>query len=180
MIQWILRSIICHVFEQRVEKGWRMRPDRDSMKDPVPTMHIAWEISPHEKGERGEDGEQLFQYKRVHMLICGPCNYVYVAIQEEVIDMDGEQSFGPLQVIGHHDSCWRDAVDRFIHENSHRLSMARSSENLFGWHDVYELSIPEVEYLSAVENWRRNKWGKDEVMPQELVDQNPIQARWVR
>jgi len=180
MIQWILKNIICHEFETRVGKGHRMKDGHDYKKDPVPAMHLVWEISPYCEEEQDAEGEQQYQYKRVHMLICGPNNYVYVTTQVETIDMDGEQSFEPMEIIGYHDSCWRDSVDRFIRDNRHKLMQLRCSGSLFGWHDVYDLTPEEVEYLGKVEQWRRNKWGKDEVLPPELVSSNPIQKRWVR
>lgn len=173
MIPWILSNIVCHEFDVRVGKGHLMKSGNKT--ETFPTMHIGWSMSVH------SEEEQKYQYKTVHMLICGPMNYVHVVTQVETIDMDGVQRFEPMESLSYHDSCWRDAIQRFIFKNRDQLSQARSSENLMGWWDQYELTRDEVDYLGKVRDWRTGMgWTPESEMPQELVEENIIQKRWVR
>lgn len=175
-----MKHIIEHTFETEVGKSHQMKEDFDFRKDPVPAMHIGWQISPYAESQK-VDGEQAFQYKTAHMLICGPCNYVYVTRQDEIVDMDGNTSFGEVEILSYHDSCWRDAIDRFIHENRNVLQQARSKKDLMGWYDVFQLSPEEVEFLRKVEQWRRNLWHKEDPRPEELCGKHdPFKKRWAK
>lgn len=168
MLHHVLKSIITETFETEVGKGHRFDdPDLDKK---MPSMHMKVRLhSDHDK----------YQYHDAHLIICGPCNYVYVARQDDLIDNDGAQEIRPLEILGYHDSCWRDAIDRFLWDNKDDIYGMQGGK-IFDWYEKIELSLKEVDYLGLVEKWRRERWSKDEVMSPEIVDLDPIKKRWIR
>ena len=173
MLQWMLKNIITRTFEKEVGKWQRRYHDE---KDKRHAMHVGWSFY---RGYNEDGSTKGYEYKTIHMIIFAPCNYVYVAIMPDEIMPDGEQKLGVLEIISYHDSCWRDGIDRFIFDNEKKLNGFRS-EKLFDWYDIIELTEAEADYLSEVEVWRRNRWNKDDKMPQELIDKNPFVERWKR
>lgn len=135
MIEYMLKDIICHEFEKVVGKGCG-----DSGK----AMHIGFGMSCKNETD---------QYQVCHMYIHAPANYVFVAIQEERIDAKGQRHVGTMKVISYHDSCWRDAIEKFIFKNRGELNVFRSLDRIFDWYDVLTLSQEEKDYLRRLSNF---------------------------
>jgi hypothetical protein len=148
MVEYMLSNVICSEFEKVVGKGHS--EDRKA-------MHIGFHLHPE-----NED-----QFCVIHMYIYAPGNYVYVAIQEEKIDEQSQRSVGKMKIICYHDSCWRDAVGKFIFENRQKLSTMKSFQ-FSDWYDVLNLSADEVVFLRFLDDFNM-KYGrkKDDVFGME-------------
>jgi len=166
MIHSILENIITHTFDEEIKKGHRF--DDPELKKTTPSMLLNFHLFPN---------YDTHQYHFVHIIICGPCNYVYVARQDVLIDKNSKTEIRSLEILGYHDSCWRDGINRFLFDNRSNLCGLRG-ENLSDWYAQIELSKAEVDYLSEVEDWRRNSMGKEEKMSKELIEKNPFNKRW--
>lgn len=147
MIEYMLSSIIEKTFEDAVGKG-----QGETRK----ALHVGFDLNPSGEGENRD------QYSVDHMYVYAPMNYVYVAVQNERIDADGNRHVGPMVILSYHDSCWRDAIQQYIFKNRDRLSVFRSFGHLFDWYDVLDLTPDEVDYLYAAECWRRDHWKNEE------------------
>lgn len=134
MVEYMLSSVICHEFEKVVGK---------SHSEDGKAMHIAFHLHP-------ENGDQ---YCVIHMYLYAPGNYVYVAIQGERIDDRGRRSVGKMKILCYHDSCWRDAVQRFVFDNRQRLYRMNSFTNLSDWYDVLTLTGDEKVFLRLLDNF---------------------------
>lgn len=136
---YALAQIICHEFEKNVGK------DNAEAKK---ALHVGFSM--YEK-----DGDQ---YRVVHMYIFAPYNYVYVAIQEERIDADGERIVAPMEILSYHDSCWREAVREWISKNQREISVLKAYGTIDGWNDVLVLTDDEVCYLHDLNRSLRDVW----------------------
>lgn len=159
MTEYIVANILTHEFEERLHLKWQSKAEKPKM------MHIAIHLHP-----KGKD-----QYEVHHMYLYAPMNYVYVAVQEERIDAKGNRVVGKMKILCYHDSCWRDAVQRFIFENRDRLSSFRAYNNLFDWYDVLEITAEEVEYLRQAEFFAHSLEGRGK----EFTMANPFDKRGI-
>lgn len=152
MLKDIITQMISTTFEKEVGKG-------QNEKDTPKMMHIGINLYPSEKNE----------YDVYHMFIYAPMNYVYVAVQEEIITNKGKRKTGDLHVLCYHDSCWRAAVNDFIFRHENEISSFRSFTSMFGWYDVLDITKEEADYLHIVERFRNTG------IPEE--SENPFKDR---
>jgi hypothetical protein len=106
-----------------------------------------------------------------------------VAMQEERICRHGNRKVGLMEHLCYHDSCWRDAVQKFIFDNRGELSGFGSFDHLFDWYDVVILTEDEREYLYQMVR-RRDAWNDAEKLEKiaEKLKVNPFDRRslWKR
>ena len=156
MVESMLSDVICCEFEKVAGKNQGLTGK---------ALHIGFGIRPSISSD---------QYRVVHMYIFGPMNYVYVVIQEERIDEDGNRHVGPMELLSYHDSCWRDAVRSFLSRNRGDLSIFRSFDSVLGWYDVIVLTDEEKEYLRKLESLRRIS---SREVREPFVEPNPFDNR---
>ena len=142
MVEYMLANVICDEFSRSVDKTQHVTGK---------SLHIGFGIRPSKSTD---------QYHVIHMYIYAPMNYVYVATQSERITAGGKRVVGPMKILCYHDSCWRDAIQRFIFDNRADLSVFNSFK-LGGWNDVVILNEDEKTYLNNAEKWRSDNY-KDE------------------
>lgn len=152
MVEWMLANVICREFETRVGKV---------SQETGKAMHVGFQLSC-----KDED-----QYNVTHMYIFAPCNYVYVAIQTERITEEGDRVVGEMRILSYHDSCWRDAIQQWIYQKRGELHGFSALGKLFDWYDILTLTSEEMEYLSTLENDRRNQ--------REPAGKNPFDLRGI-
>lgn len=137
MITSMLTTVICDQFNTSVGK---------QKHETGEALHIGFGMT---TGDGSSD-----QYRVIHMYIYAPCNYVFVATQEERIDEDGNRHVGQMDILSYHDSCWRDAISQFLFENREEV-LVFNSLKLGQWYDVVMLTEDEKTYLQKAEQWTR-------------------------
>lgn len=150
MIENMIETVIVYEFEKSAGK--------EQCRDIGRALHVGFGM--HTEGDD--------QYNVAHMYIFAPMNYVFVAVQYERIDGDGDRHTGPLEILSYHDSCWRDAIHTFIFQNRSRISNFNSF-TLRSWFDVIYLSQEEQDYLSYRETVRR-----EQTIRREQKDSSPV------
>jgi len=134
MIESVLGKMICIEFEKAVGKA------QDASGK---AMHMSFNLNP-------ENGDE---YRIMHMYVYSPDNYVYVAIQGERIDDRGRHEIGKMKIISYHDSCWKDAIQRFVFENRKVINTLTSRNSLSEWYDIISLTKEEKKYLYELNEW---------------------------
>ncbi len=140
MIGSMLSDIICREFEKVVGKRQLEQPEGERK-----ALHVGF-------GLRVLNDDE---YHVAHMYIYGPMNYVFVAVQTERIDAKGCRIVEPMELLCYHDSCWRDAVQRFIFKNREEMSVFRSF-GMLEWCDVICVTEEEGSYLRSLDRARAN------------------------
>ena len=143
MIEWMLADVICQEFERVVGKD-QYKMERDGVPAEGKAMHIGFGM---------RCGNKTDIYDVCHMYIFGPANYVYVAIQQERIDADGNRHIGPMEILSYHDSCWRDAIEQFVFKRRGDLNVF-SAFKLFDWYDIVTLTEAEMDFLAKLNRYK--------------------------
>lgn len=167
MLEYMLADIICQTFEKAPGRNQDL-PCYSMGGPPEITSKQAMliEMDIHIDSEK-EEG-----YRHIDLLLYAPSNYVQVWTRErwDVIpledleyDDDGDSyvkkgkdyTKGETEwtMLSDHDSCWRDAVQKLIFDNRHKLA---SFDGIGSWYKVIPLQIfPQLAELYKAERKKR-------------------------
>lgn len=157
MLTYMLGRVIEDAFDKFVGTWQLKRENRCA-------MHIGFAMS-HEESK---------QHDVNHMWLYGAANYVSVVTQNESIKANGDREVGEMELLCHHDSCWRDTIKTWLFKNRNKLN-AFSAFSLFDWFDVVELKPEEIEYLEKLPKWNYDFPLEDRsVLPEKPFDKRGI------
>jgi len=153
----IVTSIICDEFEKKIGK-WQANQEK-----PV-AMQLTFALSTDYDIEEG--------YRYLDILIYGHANYVTVAAKERwnvipIVDFEYDESGEPhikaeskgyrkgdtgWKLVSHHDSCWRDGVNRLMNERITSISW------LFeGWYKKIDVTSELLGILQNIQNYNNEE-----------------------
>jgi hypothetical protein len=120
MLAWILKGVICDLFERECPRHSRER-----------VLHLAFRINTAGKSQA------------LHLLLWAPCNYVGVYAGWSGI-LEPLAKVRNWRLLGCHDSCWRDTVTRVIEalEEQHCTSLDHAA---MGYGAAFQEVYPELQ-----------------------------------